>query len=33
MLNDHYKVSVSENGEAFQFESVGPKGNVGKVVR
>ena len=33
MLNDHYKVRVSENVEAFEFDSVGPKGTVRKVVR
>ena len=33
MLKDYYNVRVSENVEAFEFDSTGPKGSVRKVVR
>lgn len=33
MLKDYYKVRVSENVEAFEFDSTGPKGSIRKVVR
>lgn len=33
MLKDYYNVRVSENVDAFEFDSTGPKGSVRKVVR